>query len=146
MTGIVGPDGKTPVQSDMPERRYRAGGLEIKTPASPSAMLQRAFEGARQMIGQQVYAVTMQKTGSAIAAQQEAQTAAASVQDPFQMEPCALAVFMYLSAEIEHRDRVLAEVNERLKTLGAEPVDLEAKFEVEEAAAEGASIPDEEKN
>ena len=146
MSGLVGPDGKTPVQSDMPERRYRAGGLEIKTPGTTSLLLQRAMEGAQQMIGQQVYAAALQRSGSAAVAQQEAQTAVTSIRDPFQLEPCALAVFMYLAREIEHRDRVLSEMNEKLKALGAEPVDLKTNFDGDQAVSAPPESADEMKN
>lgn len=58
-------------------------------------------------------------------AQAEAQAAAEGVVDPFEMEPCAMAVFMFLSRELEYRDLVIEQLNDRLISLGAQPLDVE---------------------
>jgi hypothetical protein len=125
----------------------------------PDALLTKALAGAQQMIGGQVYAAAMKKTGSPTIAQNEGNTAAAGVQDPFMLEPCAMAVFMYMSREIEYRDKIIEQVNERLVALGAEPLDLTHPYPVpddptpeeepseEELAADfvpGAEAPEEE--
>jgi hypothetical protein len=145
MSVIVGPDGKTPLQSsDAPRMKYRAGGLSFESPLPPDALLTKAVAGAREAIGAQVYQATLQKTGSPTAAQAEASTAASTIGDPFVMEPAAMAVFMYLSREIEYRDLVIAQMNERLVSLGAKPLDVEHPYPVpvpEEAPPE--TLPEE---
>ena len=158
MSVILGPDGKTPVQSDAPVLSYQGGGLRFTTPMIPDALLTKALAGAQQMIGGQVYAAAMKKHGSPTIAQNEGNTAAAGVQDPFTLEPCAMAVFMYMSREIEYRDMIIEQVNERLVSLGAEPIDMTHPYPVpdepeapepteEELASEfvpGAEAPEEE--
>ena len=79
-------------------------------------------------VGQQAFSQAMQRTGNAVVAQTEAQTALAGIQDPFAMEPCAMAVFMYLSREVEYRDAVIEQLNERLVGLGAKPLDVEHPY------------------
>ena len=128
MSLLVGPDGKTPVKSDMPKLEYRAGGLRFLTELIPDALLTKALLGAKEMIGQQIYALTLRKTKSATIAQSEAQTAAAATQDPFTMEPAAMAVFMYLSREIEYRDKVIEQISERLVAIGADPINVEHPY------------------
>jgi hypothetical protein len=141
MSRLVGPDGKTPIKSDAPLVKYQAGGLMFETQMIPDDLLNKALQGAKQMIGGQIYAAAMKRTGSVVAAQAECNSAAAGVRDPFMLEPAAMAVFMYLSREIQFRDRVLAEVNERLVALGAEPVDLTHSHPVP-----GAASPEEEES
>jgi len=131
-TMIVGPDGKTPMKSNVPMNSYRAGGLRFEIGLVPDQLLNKALAGAQQMIGGQAYAAAMKKSGSAVVAQNEGNTAAAAVQDPFIMEPCAMAVFMYLSRELEYRDRLIEQLNERLVMLGAEPLDVEHPYPVPE--------------
>lgn len=127
-SGIVGPDGKTPIQSDAPQFDYHAGGLKIRTPMVPDAMLTDALQRAQQTIGNQIYGQVLKKTGSAVAAQTEAQTAVAGIGDPFTLEPCAAAVFMYLAREVEYRDLIIEQLNERLVSLGAQPLDVEHPY------------------
>lgn len=122
---IVGPDGKTPLKSDAPQIEYHAGGLKLGTPVIPDMLLTDALQRAQQTIGNQIYAQVFEKTGNRAAAQTEAQTAVAGIGDPFTLEPCALAVFMYLSREVEYRDMLIAQLNERLVKLGADPLDVE---------------------
>lgn len=121
---LVGPDGETLIKGNQPEIEFRAGGLRFSTPLTPDTLLSRAVQGARRMAADQAYQQSMRLEGSAWAAQQAAQVAAASVSDPFILEPAAMAVFMYLSREIEFRDRVLSEINERLTRLGVDPINL----------------------
>ncbi len=121
---IVGPDGKTPVQSEVEPIEYRAGGLLFKTPMTPGDVLTQAVQSAQHMIGAQVYDQVFKETRSALAAQTKAQVAASEVGDPFTLEPAAMAVFMYLSREIEFRDALLEQLNDRLVELGVEPLDL----------------------
>ncbi len=128
MSGLVGPDGKTPIQSDAPKLDYRAGGLMFSTPMLPDHLLQKAVNAAQQAVAGSVYNDVFQKTNSAMAAQAEAQSAAASIGDPFTIEPAAMAVFMYLSREIEYRDRIIRDISERLEALGAEPLNLEHPY------------------
>jgi len=61
-------------------------------------------------------------------AQAEAIAAAEAVADPFEMEPCAMAVFMFLSRELEYRDLIIAQMNERLVILGASPLDVKHPY------------------
>lgn len=124
MSGLVGPDGKTPIQSEAAAKRYRAGGLQFDTPVLPEHMLQKALKMAQTAMGQQVFAQTMQRTNNKMVAEMEAQTATAATQDPFTLEPAAMAVFMYMVREIEYRDSIIEQMNARLVALGAEALDL----------------------
>ncbi len=126
MSTIVGPDGQTPMQSEeaAPTKKFLAGGLSFKTQLVPEMLLDKALKGAKQMVGAQAYQAALERTKSHTIAQTEGQTAAATVGDPFLMEPCAMAVFMYLSREIEYRDLVIEQLNERLESLGAKPIDV----------------------
>jgi hypothetical protein len=125
---IVGLDGKTPIKAEAPSIDYSAGGLEFKSSAKPNDMLTKAVVGAKQAIGQQAFSRAMQMSKNTVVAQTEAQTAAAGVNEPFLMEPAAMAVFMYLSHEVEYRDSVIEQLNERLVSLGAEPIDVEHPY------------------
>jgi hypothetical protein len=106
-------------------------------------MLTKAIVGAKQAIGQRVFTEVMQRTQNTIAAQTEAQTAVAGIADPFTMEPCAMAVFMYLSREVEYRDAVIEQLNERLVGLGAKPIDVEHPYPPTEPVPEEEAEEDE---
>lgn len=143
MSLIVGLDGKTPIKSEAPSINYSAGGLKFDASAKPNDLLTKAIVGAKQSFGQRVFAEVMQRTQSAVAAQTEAQSAVAGIADPFTMEPCAMAVFMYLSREVEYRDAVIEQLNERLVGLGAEPIDVEHPYPPTEPAPEEEAEEDE---
>lgn len=130
MSGLVGPDGKTPIQSDLPTKKFRAGGLQFDTVMTPDMLLTKALQGAQQALANQAYQETMQRLKSAVAAQSAAQTAASTCGDPFTLEPAGMAVFMYLAREIEYRDKVIEQINERLVKLGAEPLDMTHPYPV----------------
>jgi len=130
MSGLVGPDGKTPIQSDLPKKKFRAGGLQFDTVMTPDMLLTKALQGAQQAVANQAYQQTMQQTKSAVAAQSAATTAASSCGDPFTLEPSAMAVFMYLAREVEYRDKIIEQLNDRLVKLGAEPLDLTHPYPV----------------
>lgn len=130
MSSLVGPDGKTPIQSDLPQKMFRAGGLKFQTELTPDMLLTKALQGAQQALANQAYQQTFQQTKSATAATAAAQTAATGCGDPFTLEPAAMAVFMYLAREIEYRDLVIQQINERLSGLGAEPIDVEHPYPV----------------
>lgn len=132
MSGIVGLDGKTPIRLEQKSKdkakesefHYMAGGLRFGSSVAPDAMLQSALERSQQMIGQQAYNKALSERKNAQVAQVMAVTAVSTMTDPFAMEPCAAAVFMYLSRELEYRDSIIAQMNERLQGLGAKPLDL----------------------
>jgi len=125
---ILGPDGKTPVNSKVEVTRFSAGGFAFDAPMQPDQLLGKALNMSRQAIGAQAYQAAMQRTQSAVAAQTEANTAAMNVGDPFMIEPAAMAVFMYLCREVEYRDKVITEINKRLEALGAAPVEVEHPY------------------
>jgi hypothetical protein len=116
MSLIVGPDGHE-VSSQAKPIDYEVGGIRIGVAETPESMLQKSLAGAQQLIAQQAYQSTLEKTGSAIVAQTEAQSMASKVANPFHIEPAALAVFMLMAREIEHRDRVIAALASRLDAL-----------------------------
>ena len=132
MSGLVGPDGKTPIKSDLPQKKFRSGGLQFDTELTPDMLLSKALQGAQQALANQAYQQTMQQTRSAVAATAAATAAASSCGDPFALEPSAMAVFMYLSREVEYRDGIIEQLNERLVKLGAEPLDLTHPYPVPE--------------
>jgi hypothetical protein len=113
---IVGLDGHE-ISSEKQNIRYEVGGVRIETPETPEVSLQRALEGAQILVGQQVGQAALNRSGSHVVAQAEAQTAASKVTNPFHLEPGALAVFMLMSREIEHRDRVIEALAKRLDAI-----------------------------
>lgn len=123
MSIILGPDGNTPIKSNLQKKTYKAGGLRIQTELTPDMMLSKAAQGAGQLIWNQVFEQTMRSSGSAVEAHQAARAATVNV-DPFTLEPSAMAVFMYLSREIEYRDRIIDQINDRLRLLGSDPIDM----------------------
>lgn len=127
MSGIVGPDG-SPVQSEVKRKKYSAGGLAFEHDAIPEQLLGKALTQARQAIGSQAYQQSMQRVANAAVANIEAQTAASNVNDPFTLEPAAMAVFMFMCREIEYRDKLIEQINKRLEILGAAPLDLEHPY------------------
>jgi len=127
MSGIVGPDGN-PVQSEVEKKKYAAGGLAFEHDAVPEQLLGKALNQARQAIGTQAYQQAMQRVANASVANVEAQTAASNVNDPFLLEPAAMAVFMYLCREIEYRDKLIGQISKRLENLGETPLDLEHPY------------------
>ncbi len=114
---IVGPDGQTPVFSDVEMMNYSVGGMAIKSADAPEVMFRKALAGAQQMMGQQAAAMAFERTKSHVVAQTEGQQAASQLTNPFQLEPCALGVFMLMSREIEHRDKIIVAFAERLDKL-----------------------------
>ena len=145
MSGLVGPDGKTPIQSDLPVKEFRAGGLQFSTSMTPDMLLTKAVQGAQQAIAQQTYQAVIQRlTASPLVTQSqahtqataEAQSAASKVGDPFTLEPAGMAVFMYLAREIQYRDAIIEQVNERLQKLGADPLDMTHPYPVPEPPEE----------
>ncbi len=124
MTGLVGPDGKTPLKVEGKKISYQAGGLKFDSTVEPDAMLLHALTKSKQSVGNNVFTQVLQNNGTELQAQLQATTAANGVTDPFAMEPCAAAVFMYLSREIEYRDKIIAQLVDRVVALGADPVDM----------------------
>lgn len=116
MSIIVGADGQK-ISSKEEEINYEVGGVRICVPKTPKDMLEIALNGAQQIVGQQAGQAALERTKSHVAAQAEAQVAASKVGNPFQLEPGALALFMLMSREIEHRDRVIADLARRLDAL-----------------------------
>ena len=159
MSGIVGLDGKTPIRSEQEAKtkakeakfHYMAGGLRFGSGVTPDTMLQSALERSQQMIGQQAYNRALSEGKNAQVAQVMAVTAVSTMTDPFAMEPCAAAVFMYMSRELEYRDRIITQMNERLQALGAKPLDLthpypipleKPEVEVEDTDAPTDDVPE----
>lgn len=140
---IVGPDGQTPLSSEAKAQAYKVGGVRIDSADTPESMLSKALIGAQQVIAQQVGTMSLQRSGSQIVAQAEAQQAAAKVTNPFQIEPCALGLFMLMAREIEHRDNVIAALAERLdKVDGQNSEELFKKPWDEKQADENAETKD----
>lgn len=113
---LVGLDGQE-ISSEKEPIKYEVGGVIIEIAETPEMVLQKALLGAQQLVAQQVGQMALQKTGSHMVAQTEAQAAASKVNNPFQIEPGAFAIFMLMSREIEHRDRVIEGLSKRLDAL-----------------------------
>ncbi len=107
---------------------YKAGGLAFSTPSTPNSNLTSAFVRAKQSMGQRAFMGAKNLDETDAVAQAKAQDAAEAVVDPFEMEPCAMAVFMFLSREVEYRDLVIEQLNERLVELGVKPIDVEHPY------------------
>lgn len=144
---LVGPDGQE-ISSKTNPTTYEVGGIRVDAADTPEMMLQKALAGAQQIVAQQVGQMAMQRSGSQVVAQTEAQAAAGKVVNPFQLEPAALAIFMLMSREIEHRDRVIFELAKRLDALdGNSSEELLKKpwpKEVEQSQESDDADPDEE--
>lgn len=108
--------------------KYKAGGLAFEAPGTPNGMLTNAFVRAKQSMGQRAFMAAQNEEKGDLISQAAAQTAAEAVVDPFEMEPCAMAVFMFLSREVEYRDLVIEQMNERLVALGAKPIDVKHPY------------------
>lgn len=121
-------DGKTPIASEVEKVEYKAGGLKVQSPMKPDDLLNKALAGARQAMANQAGAQMLEQTKSHAIAQQAAQAAAENMHDPFGLEPAALAVFMYLSREIEYRDMIIEQISKELAVLGRKPIDVKHPY------------------
>ena len=142
MTGLVGPDGKTPLKAEGKKISYQAGGLQFNSPVEPDAMLVHALNKSKQAVGNNVFTQVLQNNGTELQAQMEATSAVNGLTDPFAMEPCAAAVFMYMSREIEYRDKIISQILERLAELGANPIDTTHPYPAKGAPSEAQVAPE----
>ena len=136
---IIGPDGKSVTKSNAENIRFSAGGLSFETQSTPDDLLNKAYSGAIKSIAEQVYNQVYLETKSAHIAQEAAQSSVNSLADPFAFEPCAQAVFMYLSREIEYRDNIINQINNKLIALGCDGIDLKHKHPVPDTSANSKS-------
>lgn len=117
---IVGPNGKSTHSVTI---KYKVGNVVLDTNATPADKLQQALEGARQMAQMQLAAAARQQASasglhlSAEGIRIQAIAEASKIVDPFQMEPCAQAVFMLLATEIAERNAVIEKLKERIDKL-----------------------------
>lgn len=100
-----------------PPKAYEISGIRLMNPLTPNQMLERALINARQAIAQNAGMSVLAKGGSQVQAQAAASEAAGSIKSPFQVEPCAEAVFMILAQEIAWRDELISELGQRLHAL-----------------------------
>jgi len=106
------------------EKVYDAGGIALKTVHVPKDMLDKALHGARAYFANQAFGQAFKRSGDQLLARAEAEAEASKVTDPFTMEAAALAVFMALAREISRRDSLIEQINERLKSLGQDPIEV----------------------
>jgi len=121
---------------------YKAGGLAFNAPSTPNSNLTNAFVRAKQSMGQRAFMGAKNLDETDAVAQAKAQDAAEKVVDPFEMEPCAMAVFMFLSREVEYRDLVIEQLNERLVELGVKPIDVEHPYPASPAEEPPETLPE----
>lgn len=135
---ILGADGNA-IDTDMlgEPKVYEAGGIRIETPLTPQTALQRALTGAQQGVAQNVMAQAAAQGATQLQAQAAASKAASSIKTPFQVEPCAEAVFMLMTQELAWRDKLISELASRLKEIDGQ--DLPTR-EAEEKVPPGASV------
>ena len=145
MGKILGADGEKAAsqaqgQEEVPNFVYAVGGVEMATPEVPEVVLQRAVIGAKQITGQQAGQAAMAQLNDHSMAQQAANAAANACNNPFAIEPAALATFMLMSREIEWRDKVIAQLAERLDKLDGESSEalLKKPWPQQEAQGENA--------
>ncbi len=121
---LVGPNGQ-PISGHVSSIPYEVCGIQIRCPDTPESLLKKALAGAQQMMGQAAAQAAFARAQSHMVAQAEGQAAAASVQNPFQLEPCALSMFMLMSRVIEHQDQTISALAKRLDALdGADSKDI----------------------
>jgi hypothetical protein len=145
MSEIVGLDGKPisepdekPKEQEVKKKHtYKAGGLKMESTLTPDVVLQDALSRIQKMVGEQTYMATLKKYKDAIMANAHAQAAVSRENDPFGMEPCAMAVFMYLCREIDHRDRIIEQIQDRLTSLGAEPLNTSHLYAESDSEKDG---------
>jgi hypothetical protein len=127
---IFGADGK-PVDTDMlgEPKVYEIGGIRVETPLTPQTALQRAMVGAQQGIAQNVMMQAAAQGASQAQAQAAASEAAGSIKSPFQVEPCAEAVFMLMTQELAKRDVLISALASRLKELDGKDLPTRAADE-----------------
>jgi hypothetical protein len=126
---LVDSSGK-PIDTDMlgPVKVYEISGIRMKSPLSPNQMLERALIGAQQGIAQNVGMSVLAQGGSEAQAQAAASKAASEIRSPFQVEPCAEAIFMIVAQEIARRDKLISALSERLHALdGKDLPDLDVQ-------------------
>lgn len=135
--GLIDPSGKPVDVKSMKAkpRTYKVGNVRVETPETPELTLGNALANAQQAIASQAAAAAMHQGAGHAGAQQAALKAMGQVVSPFQVEPCAQAVFMLLAQEIEWRDQLIDNLNERLRiveaTAGYEVGDLPERPKVE---------------
>lgn len=127
MGNIVGADGK-PASEEVKQYEYVAGGLRMRTSLIPDDLLRKALAGAKAAAAQQAGSETLASTKSHALAAASANAAANGMADPFALEPAAMAVFMYLSREIEYRDAVIKRISDELVKLGADALDVKHHY------------------
>lgn len=119
---IVGPNGED-FSTDREVENYTVGNISLDTNARPGDKLKQALEGARKMAEMQISMAARQQadaSGLHIPAESirvQAMAEASKITDPFQMEPCAQAVFMLLATEISQRDEIIKKLNDRIEKL-----------------------------
>lgn len=124
MSEILGANGEKAAEQaqeqEAPNFDYAVGGIEMASPETPETVLQRAVMGAKQIVHQQAGQAAMAQLNDHSIARQAANAAANACNNPFAIEPAALAVFMLMSREIEWRDKVISKFAERLDKLDGE--------------------------
>lgn len=140
---IVDPNGKDLSATRREESTtYKIDTVSLETSETPNTKLHEALAGARQMATMQLMMQAKQR-----AAQQgvlipeeslrvQAMAEASKIVDPFQMEPCAQAVFMMLAKEIEARNEIIEKLTGRIETLEKECLPQKR----ESSSADGAEV------
>jgi hypothetical protein len=120
---IIDPNGNGINSKEKETNQYKIGSINLETTATPNSKLHEALSGARQMATMQLMMRAKQQAaerGIAIpeeSLKMQAMVEASKIEDPFQMEPCAQAVFMLLANEIESRDGIIRELCGRVERL-----------------------------
>jgi len=122
---IIGPDGKKLSAQDFVKeyKVYKVGNVEFKTEDNPTDILKKATVMSQQTIQQQIYFAEMQNGATQEDAKVKAMTAATYHQNPWQMEPCAWAVFMMLAEQVHEKNQVIDQLAARLKKLDGQELE-----------------------
>jgi len=131
---IVGVDGKKLSAKDFIKKftTYKVGDLEFKSEDKPEDILMQALQMAQQSIQMQVFHAHKHNNASDEDAKIKAMTAASSCQNPWQLEPCAWALFMMLAQQINEKDQLIEQLATRLEKLDGQKMEEVNPLPVEE--------------
>lgn len=116
MSGLIDHEGK-PLVLEAEPNAYTVEGICIRSPSTPQEHLRSALHESQKMVAQSVYLQARRGGADEMVAQSDAATAAAGIKSPFQIEPCAEAVFMLLAKEVAWRDKIILNLAGRLEAL-----------------------------
>lgn len=110
-------------------KEYKVGPHSIECTSTTTDVLRGALQNSQQAMAQQIYMAAKSQGMDEMNAQARATEAISQISSPFQIEPCAQAVFMLLSQYIEYQQKINDNLANRLAKLDNEKCDIKPDFE-----------------